>query len=262
MKLDRVSLGIPGTTPHDAIRMLAPRIESAGFHALWLNDTAAVSGGEGDSLAGLAVAAEVTTTLVLATGVIALDRRTPTEIAVAAAHLPQHRLVLGIGSGGSPKSVTRVSDGLTELRALTTAPIYLGALGPRMRRLAATRADGVLFNWLTPAAAGEAMGDLQRDATGRTVRAALYARTALTPEGMPELVAEARRYGTYPAYAANFARIGADPLDTTIDGSVPGALAGRAAEYLARVDELVLRAITGATSVDSYLHFIDRVTEA
>jgi len=262
VKLDRISLGIPGTTSHDAIRMLAPRVESAGFHALWLNDTAAVSGGDGDSLAGLAAAAEVTTTLVLATGVIALDRRTPTEIAAAADHLPQRRLVLGIGSGSSPKSVTRVSDGITRLRELTTVPIYLGALGPKMRHLAATQADGLLFNWLKPEAAGEAMRDLQRDASGRTVRGVLYARTALTPDGMPELVAEARRYATYPAYAANFARTGTDPLETTIDGSSPGALSGRAAEYLAHVDELVLRAITGATSVDSYLDFIDRVTEA
>ena len=65
-----LSLGLSGSVDHALIRALAPRLEAAGFHALWLNDSQG-----GDALAGLAAVAEVTTTLKLATGVLPFDRR-------------------------------------------------------------------------------------------------------------------------------------------------------------------------------------------
>ncbi|WP_284298950.1 LLM class flavin-dependent oxidoreductase [Homoserinibacter gongjuensis] len=60
-----LSLGLAGSVPAEVVRQAARAAEQAGLHALWLNDTPA-----GDALAGLAAAAEVTTTLRLATGVI------------------------------------------------------------------------------------------------------------------------------------------------------------------------------------------------
>ena len=138
-----LSIGLTGTTDADTIRALAPRIERLGFSALWLND---VPGG--DSLEGLRIAAAATGTLRLATGVIPLDRRPADSLDLAG--LPVDRTTIGIGSGGAPHPLALVRDGIATLREATEAAIVVGALGPRMRRLAAEQADGVLYNWLTP----------------------------------------------------------------------------------------------------------------
>lgn len=252
MDLANVSIGLAGSLPHDVIRELAPRIEAAGFRALWLNDTPG-----GDSLEGLAVAAEVTSALRLATGVIALDRRSPGEITAAAAGLPADRFILGVGSGAA--KFDTVAAALPLLRE-AAYPVYLGALGPRMRRLAAEHSDGVVLNWLTPQAAATAMHDLRDAAASGTVRGVLYSRTIVTESARQALELEAARYASYPAYAANFTRIGAQAIETTIDGSAPGALAERVAEF--DVDELVLRAITAEASVDDYLEFIEKIVAA
>lgn len=234
--IERVSIGLPGATDHALLRELAPRIEQLGFRALWLNDTS-----QGDSLSGLAVAASVTSTLTLATGVIPLDRRPATSFVDAIEALPADRLEIGIGSGGTHDALRRVREGIETLRGATTATILVGALGPRMRALGAELGDGLLLNWLTPAAAAEASAALR--AVAPSARAALYARTIVSPDARPALEREAAAYASYPTYAANLERIGADILDTTIDGTVTGQLASRAAEYLDSVDELVLRAI-------------------
>jgi alkanesulfonate monooxygenase SsuD/methylene tetrahydromethanopterin reductase-like flavin-dependent oxidoreductase (luciferase family) len=238
--LSRVSIGLPGATLHDVVEALAPQIEAAGFHALWLNDTPG-----GDSLAGLSVAARVTSTLRLGTGVIPLDRRSATGILSALGDLPTDRLSLGIGVGSAKHGLELIERSVAELRAGTDAPIIVGALGPKMRALGARVADGLLFNWLTPAAAAEAMAELEPP-----VRGVLYARTALTPDALPALRVEAARYGSYPSYAANFERIGAAPIDTTIQ-DVAGI-----ADYIAVVDELVLRVITNEPTLSEYERFL------
>lgn len=234
--ISRISIGLPGAIDHALLRDLAARIERLGFRAVWLNDTPG-----GDSLAGLAVAASVTTTLTLASGVIPLDRRPASTIIAPISALPEDRLEVGLGSGGPRDALARVREGVDELRAATSATILVGALGPKMRALGAEHADGLLLNWLTPAAAADAVEAMR--ATAPNARAALYARTIVSEDARPELEAEAARYLSYPSYAANFERIGAGPLDTTIDGTAAGSLAARTAEYLGSVDELVLRAI-------------------
>ncbi|NYF09573.1 alkanesulfonate monooxygenase SsuD/methylene tetrahydromethanopterin reductase-like flavin-dependent oxidoreductase (luciferase family) [Leifsonia sp. AK011] len=236
-----VSLGLPGGIDHGLLRELAPLIERLGFRALWLNDTS-----HGDSLAGLAVAASVTSTLTLATGVIPLDRRPTATLTGEIARLPAERLEIGIGSGGAHAALHRVREGIDVLRAATDATILVGALGPKMRALGAEHADGLLLNWLTPPAAADAVATLR--STAPHARAALYARTIVATDARPTLEREAATYASYPTYAANLARIGADILDTTIDGTLPGALRARVTEYLASVDELVLRAIVANDS--------------
>ena len=236
MTLDRVSIGLPGATPHDVIAALAPQIEAAGFHALWLNDTPG-----GDSLAGLAAAAAVTSTLGLGTGVIPLDRRPATSILAALDGLPIERLILGIGTGAAKHGLALTEESVAELRAGTEAAIVVGALGPKMRALADRVADGVLLNWLTPEVAAAQRG------SGRTI---LYARTALSPDALPALRKEAARYASYPAYAANFERIGATALETTIQD------VSRIDDYTAVVDELVLRVITREPTLVEYERFL------
>jgi alkanesulfonate monooxygenase SsuD/methylene tetrahydromethanopterin reductase-like flavin-dependent oxidoreductase (luciferase family) len=244
--LSRVSIGLPGATPRDVLEALAPRIEAAGFRGLWLNDTPG-----GDSLAGLAAAARATSTLALGTGVIPLDRRAPADILGALSDVPVDRLSLGVGTGAAKHGLALVEHSVPELRAGTAASIVVGALGPRMRALAARVGDGVLLSWLTPAAAAAAMADLRRDAEGRPVRGVLYARTALTDDALPALRAEAARYGGYPAYAANLERIGATAFETTISDIA------RIDVYLDVVDEIVLRVITREPTLAEYERFIE-----
>jgi alkanesulfonate monooxygenase SsuD/methylene tetrahydromethanopterin reductase-like flavin-dependent oxidoreductase (luciferase family) len=249
-----ISLGLMGSVDPGLIRALAPRLEAAGFHSLWLNDS-----GGGDTFAGLAAAAEATSTLVLATGVLPFDRRPAVDIAAAVEkhQLPVDRLVLGVGSGASRTPLELVAQGIADLRGLTDAPIVLGALGPKMRGLGAREANGLLLSWLTPGAAADAVGDARREAQsiGRTSpRAVLYARAAVDPAAKARLDTESATYSSYPAYAANFARLGIAASDTTVG---PRDVASDLDAYLAVVDELVLRAITPTGSLDDYLRFVE-----
>lgn len=257
-----VSIGLAGATDHDVLRALAPRIEAAGFHGIWLNDTPG-----GDSIAGLVAIADVTEHLALASGVIPLDRRPATDIAAAirAARLPARRLSVGIGAGAPTDSLGRVGEAIAVLRDATTAPILVGALGPKMRRLGAQLADGLLLTWLAPRFAAEAMADLARDAAeaGRDdIRGVLYARTAVDAAAFGELEREAARYESYPVYAANFERLGERAMDAVITGTTPQQLRTAVAAYTSHVDEVVLRIVTPDASLDSYLRFVDEAAAA
>ncbi|MHC2999496.1 LLM class flavin-dependent oxidoreductase [Microbacterium sp. HJ5] len=244
-----LSIGIAAAVGADLAARLAPAVQAAGLHALWVNDTPGH-----DALAVLAAAARETDGLVLATGVLPVDRRSPDEILdrVSARGLPPERLVLGIGSGGrGPGSLARVEQAASALRAATTARVLVGALGPRMRRLGAEASDGLLLSWLTPEiAARQAAGahEVSRDA-----HVALYVRAALDPAAASRLDAESAAYTSYPSYAANFARLGIAAPDTTIR---PGREREQVAAYRAAADEVVLRAITPGDGVDDYLRFV------
>ncbi len=246
--MSRVSIGVAGMLGPEAIGRIARAVEDAGFHALWVNDAPG-----GDSLAALSVAAVRTESLVLATGVVPLDRRPPAEILRAARALPADRLVLGVGSGGTRTgALALVRDGVAELRAGTDARILVGALGPRMRALAASVADGPLLSWLTPEIAAEQSAEAHASAPETHV--ALYVRTALDAAATTRLDAECRRYGTVPNYVANFERLGIHADDAVIRPDAPHELLDR---YRAAVDEVVLRAITPDDDVDAYLRFVE-----
>lgn len=245
----RLSIGVAGLLGPTAIAQIAQAVEAAGFHALWVNDTPG-----GDALAALVAAAHTTSRLTLATGVIAVDRRSPESIATAAANLPQDRLVLGIGSGQtSVGALARVRDAAILLCEQTTAQVLVGALGPKMREVAVTAGQGPLLSWLTPsiAAAQAAQAhELQPDA-----HVALYVRTALDAAARPTLDVEVARYASYPKYAANFARLGIDAADTVLDPDNAGV---RIPQYLDAVDEVVLRAIVTGDGVADYAAFVER----
>ena len=230
-----LSVGIAGSVPADGVRRIAKAVEDAGYKALWINDTPG-----GGALDALAAAAEVTTKIGLAAGVVPLDRVSAAEMAAKLRDLPSDRVRLGVGSGAAKKPLDLVERGVEELRARTATPILVGALGPRMRALAARIADGILFSWLTPELAAEARAQLRHDADGSPAEAVLYARTIASPAARPALEEEAARYAGYPQYAAHFERLGIDPLDTTIDLLKPGS----AWSFRTSVDEVVLRMIT------------------
>lgn len=244
-----LSLGVAAAVGPALAERLAPAVEGAGFHALWVND---VPGH--DALEVLAAAAGATERLVLATGVLPVDRRTPGEILarVDGLGLPPERLVLGIGSGARPGgALARVTDAAAALRAGTSARVVVGALGPRMRQTGAAASDGLLLSWLTPPIARQQAAEARTLAPGAHV--ALYVRTAVESSAAARLADESRRYAGFPAYAANFARLGIDAADTTIG---PDDLAGRIAVYRDAVDEVVLRAITADDSLEAYERFV------
>jgi alkanesulfonate monooxygenase SsuD/methylene tetrahydromethanopterin reductase-like flavin-dependent oxidoreductase (luciferase family) len=257
-----LSLGVAGALHHDAIRELAVAAEAAGLHGLWLNDTP-----QGDALAGLAAAAAVTERLQLATGVVPFDRTPASVIAtrVRELALPVERLVLGVGSGAARKPLALVPGQLDELRDGTDVVVLLGALGPKMRALAATRASGALLSWLTPDAAADAAAELRSTAEADGCprpRAVLYARGIVDVAATDALAEECARYASYPSYAANFERLGIRSEDTTITGTTPTSLADRLGAYRGAVDELVFRAITADGSTAQYRAVIDALAAA
>ena len=138
-------------------------------------------------------------------------------------------------------------------------PIYLAALGPKMCELAGEVADAVLFNFITPEYA-RTSGDLVRAGARKASRPVptlySYVRVALGAAARPRLQDEADRYGQIPAYAANFARMGVKPIDTTIMAETPAALHAAIARWDGVVDELVLRAITPADTVEQTLALV------
>jgi alkanesulfonate monooxygenase SsuD/methylene tetrahydromethanopterin reductase-like flavin-dependent oxidoreductase (luciferase family) len=249
-----VSLGVAASIGPALAAQLAPLVEEAGLHALWVNDTPVA-----DALAVLEAAARTTQRLTLATGVLPVDRRSAAQIAVEldARALPQDRLVLGIGSGQATTGVlSLVRDAAADLRSALAATIVVGALGPKMRHLAAEHSDGVLLSWLTPAVAREQAAEAHRAQPAAHV--ALYVRAAVGPGAHDRLRVETARYAGFSSYAANFARLGIEPDDTVLDAATHD-LRARLEEYRLGVDEVVLRAITVGDALEDYRRFIDGV---
>ncbi|WP_137843882.1 LLM class flavin-dependent oxidoreductase [Microbacterium sp. 2FI] len=247
-----LSIGIAAALGPDVAARIAPAIEGAGFHSLWVNDTAG-----SDALEVLAAVAAVTDRLMLATGVLPVDRRTPDEILerVAALELPAERLVLGIGSGGAAVgALARVTEAVDALRAQTTARVMVGALGPKMRERGAAASDGLVLSWLTPALAARQTAEAH--AVAAHTHTALYVRTATDPDAEARLDAETARYAGYPSYAANFARLEIAAEDTVIR---PGSVGAGITAYRSSADEVVLRAITAEDAEADYRRFIDDV---
>lgn len=252
MQLSRFGFGVTGSLDVDLVRELAPMVEAAGFRTLWFNDTPG-----GDALLRIGAAARVTSSLQLGTGVIPVDRRPVGEIVAAIEHhhIPPDRLTIGIGSSATPSPLTRVRDAMTELRGHVSVPLYVGALGPKMRAVAAAEADGLLVNWLTPDAARVAQEDKARDEAthGATPTSlALYIRTALGAAAGARLAEEAKRYSTIPSYAANFTRLGITALDASVRGSTGAELARGLDPFTPAVDEPIIRAITAEDTIQDY----------
>lgn len=255
-----VSVGLAGATPPDTVREVARAAEAAGLRALWLNETPG-----SDALAGLAVAAEATERLLLGVGVVPIDRFPPDVIAgrVERAGIPAARLMLGIGSGRAPHPAVAVAEAVHALRGRLETPILVGGLGPRVRRVGAELADGLLLNWLSPAASAAARDEAvaQAEAADRPrPHVALYARTAVEAAAHAALREEASRYASFPGYRENFERLGEDPLDGSILAASPAELREGVARYAAAVDELVLRAVTEHGTAAEIRRIVDAAT--
>jgi alkanesulfonate monooxygenase SsuD/methylene tetrahydromethanopterin reductase-like flavin-dependent oxidoreductase (luciferase family) len=249
--------GVAGALPHDVIRTLAAAAEAAGYHTFWVNDTP-----NGDGLASLRAAAEVTSEILLGVGVIPLDRQPAEVIAnrVDELGLPRQRLIVGIGSGNPQGGLARVQEGAATLEQRLEAPVVVGALGPKMCAMAGKSSDGVLLNWLTAeyvAPSAAIVTAAARDA-GRPQPLILgYVRTVYGPGAREVFAEEASRYGRYPAYAANFTRMDTPAEATAVIGETAAEIQTGLASFGGELDETVVRAITGEESVAEYMALLE-----
>ena len=243
-----------GTTP-EIIRASAREAEALGYSSFWVNHPGSV-----DGLAALAHAAGETKRIELGIGVIPLHTRGPEAIVqgVRAAALPLDRLLLGVGSP-NPKSLARVRDGVSALRAQLKTRVIVAALGPKMCRLAGEIADGVLFNWLTPEHARVSAGWVRDGAAaaGRKPPTLFaYVRLALGGKACEKLAEEGGRYAAIPAYGAHFERMGVKPVETCIAALKADEIPKALGKWQGVVDEVVLRAITGDDTVEENLALV------
>jgi alkanesulfonate monooxygenase SsuD/methylene tetrahydromethanopterin reductase-like flavin-dependent oxidoreductase (luciferase family) len=137
--------------------------------------------------------------------------------------------------------------------------LVVAALGPKMCALAGEIADGVLLNWVTPEYARRS-ADIVREAASKAGRKPpkvfVYVRLAMGSAAAARLEDEADRYAAIPAYGANFERIGVKPAQTGVVADTPQAVATALARWRGAVDEVVIRAITGADTVDENLALV------
>jgi 5,10-methylenetetrahydromethanopterin reductase len=170
------SFGISmGASPRESLRQfgqMVAEIESYGFDAVWVVDFQL---GLKDVYAALTMAALNTQRIILGTGVTNLTTRHPTVTAnaiTAIAELSHGRSALGLGAGATAvyaanrprSSIEEMSRGVAMLRGLLSGketevdgqkvtlytaqrhvPIYVSASQPRMLKLAAELADGVIL---------------------------------------------------------------------------------------------------------------------
>jgi alkanesulfonate monooxygenase SsuD/methylene tetrahydromethanopterin reductase-like flavin-dependent oxidoreductase (luciferase family) len=242
-------------TPPEIIRATAREAEALGYTSFWVNHPGPV-----DGLAALGHAAGESRRVPLGVGVIPLHTRGPDSIAagVKAAALPLDRLLLGVGSP-NPAALARVRAGVTALRATLPARIVVAALGPQMCRLAGEVADGVLFNWLTPAHARQSAEWVRAGAAAAhrpPPRLFGYVRFATGPGAVARVEAEGARYTAIPAYANHFQRMGVAPLETAIAAEAPGAIRAALARWEGVIDEVVLRAVTAKDDLQDHLALV------
>ena len=84
-----------------------------------------------------------------------------------------------------------------------------------------------------------------------------YVRTVFGPGAREVFAEEAGRYGGYPAYAANFTRMGTLAEATAVIGDTATEIQTGLATFTSELDETVVRAITGEESADAYLALLE-----
>ena len=118
-------------------------------------------------------------------------------------------LRLGVGSGGSDRPLATVRVGVSRFASFCPKrDLYVAALGPKMCQLAGEIADGVLFNWATPARLRQANAWVDEGCRGAG-RGTLVVRPGDDGDRTRDrLGAEAGRYARSPAYGRAFAAQG------------------------------------------------------
>jgi alkanesulfonate monooxygenase SsuD/methylene tetrahydromethanopterin reductase-like flavin-dependent oxidoreductase (luciferase family) len=251
--------GINVSLDESIVAASAERAQALGYASFWTNNSPGA-----DGLQVLRVASRVAGTIRLGVGVIPLNHHPVDEIIARSGkgtddELPMDRLLLGVGASG-PGALALARKSVLELREALGCRVYLAALGPKMCRLAGEVADGVLFNWLTPAYA-RASADLVREgaaAAGRPVPHLMtYIRVAMGSESQDRLHSEAERYEGIPAYGANFQRMGLRAVETAISGDDRASIQEQFRAWDGVLDEVVARSITPNDTLEETLALLE-----
>ncbi len=226
---------------------LAARCQELGYGSVWSNDTPMAEG-----LETLAAFAEGADQIDLGVAVIAIDRRTPEDIAakIEELGLPRERLWLGVGAGFSKKPLTAMREYLPELRdALGDIRLVLAAMGPKMCAFAGAEFDGVFFNWMTPQFAADARKHVERGASeaGRDAPPVMgYVRTAVGDDARPRLAKEEGFYRElHDGYKNHFERLG-EEVGTVGVAEPDSEAAQRQLDEFGALDVTVVRGLASA----------------
>ena len=199
---------------------LARHVEDLGLDELWVGD----EGPARDPFTVLAAAAVITDRIRLATGITNPYLRHPgvTAASMLTIHeLSGGRAVLGVGAGGqmslspfglkAPQPLERVREFVDVARAVATGtpaagysppdvavteaaagaplPLFVGARGPRLNRLASRRADGAFVSGMPPFRYPDVIAWARSE---RPIDIALYPSVAFTEEAVerhrPEMI--------------------------------------------------------------------------
>ncbi len=237
---------------------LASRCEELGYTSMWANDHPAASG-----LETLAAFAEGSAATQLGVAVLALDRHAPADInaKIEELDLDRSRLLIGVGAGFSKRPLTRMREAHDELRAaIPGVRLILASMGPKMCALAGASYDGAFFNWMTPAFAAKARGEVERgsaEAGRETPRVYGYVRTAVGADAETRLAKEEGFYrDLHDGYRNHFERLAEPPGTVGVAAENPDDADGMLSAYEA-LDTVVVRGLASAK-----FEAMDRVASA
>jgi alkanesulfonate monooxygenase SsuD/methylene tetrahydromethanopterin reductase-like flavin-dependent oxidoreductase (luciferase family) len=248
-------IGLFAGTSAEVVEESARTAEALGYSSFWLNHP-----GAGDAFPRLADAARATDAIALGIGVVPLHLRDAASVVegVQASGLPAERLLLGIGTSGKG-AYALAREGVARLRDELGCRVVMAALSEGACRLAGEIADGVLFNWLTPEYARRSVGWVAEGAAaaGRsTPRSYAYVRVALGAGAAAAIEVEGTRYVRVPSYGSHFERMGVAPVETAVVAAEAADVARGLEAWDGVVDEIVLRLLPSADSLEAHLELI------
>lgn len=229
---------------------VAVELEELGFSTIWLT---------GGALAGLEQIVDVvraTRTVRVASGIIAVDRFGPDEVAALYAELHgayPGRFVVGLGGAHGARPLRTLNTYLDAVESIPREARVLAALGPHMLSLARRRTAGAFPVLVTPeytAAARKLLGD------DTTLAISQLAVLDTDPGRAREIARGPLGFlSSVPAYPANFRRMGFtdDEIsrldDRLVDALLPwgdaGTVAARVADHQqAGADHVAVSLIT------------------
>ena len=207
MTFETLGIGVDGTTSTSETLALAKRADASGFHSFWLSE----GYHSRSAIVRASVIASATERIRIGLGILSPHMKHPALLAMEAGSLDElarGRIILGVGMvinalrkhGFERRGAVEIARETVEitrklLRGETVqyegsrfklpapgsrleldpspVPVYVGATGPAMLKLAGQYADGVLFNYpCTPGFINQAMVSIQEglSAAGRTLK--------------------------------------------------------------------------------------------
>ncbi len=251
----KLAFGIPATRDPDRAARIGLECERLRFSTIWTNDIPQASG-----LATAGYVAGANSAIRIAVGVLPCDRNPAPRVAVEIRNLalPLDRLVVGVGAGSSTNPIRAVRASVDHLRGDfgSAVRIGVGAMGPRMCRLAGEVADLVLLNWMSPQRVAWSRRHIQAGSTragrGQPPEVVGYVRAAMGKGAIDRIRSEAERYYAMPAYRRHFDAMGEELRSVGINADDED-LQTNLTPYGEVLDEVVIRALPETDSLESTL---------